>query len=219
MTSKKASLPEETLDPEDWEAMRALGHRMLDDMLDYLQTIRQRPVWQHAPEPIKAHFRTSLPLEPEPPEAIYAEFQENILPYPVGNIHPRFWGWVFGTGTVLGAMADLLAAAMNTNSGDLAQLIETSPELELVAPVALNVVCFRYVRPELDDAALDALNKAILIELQEQGIAVLSGTIIRGKYVLRVGHTNHRSRHEDFDVLAGEVIRIGREMAQRNGKA
>jgi glutamate/tyrosine decarboxylase-like PLP-dependent enzyme len=101
----------------------------------------------------------------------------------------------------------------------LAQLIETSPELELAAPVALNIVCFRYLRAGLNDAELDGLNKAILIELQEQGIAVLSGTTIRGKYVLRVGHTNHRSRREDFDVLVSEVIRMGREMARKNGKA
>jgi len=479
---------EETLDPEDWESMRALGHRMLDDMLDYMKTVRERPVWQHAPDQVKAHFKRPLPLDPQPPEEIYEEFLENVLPYPIGNIHPRFWGWVFGTGTVLGALAELLAASMNTNSGDLAhhsalhvekqvinwfkemlgfpasasglltsgcsaanliglavarntkagydlrregiqatprqmvlyasqeihssiqkavellglgsdalryvpvhddfqidlealkeaiaqdrgdghlpfcvvgaagtantgavddldaladicqqenlwlhvdgafgawaaltpgarylvagmeradslafdlhkwmympyeigcvlvrhaeahrkafsltpvylsrqdegrgltggdlpwltdygfqlsrgfqalkawmslkehgsrkygrliqqnidqarylaELIEAAPELELVAPVTLNVVCFRYTRPGLDDAALDALNKEILVELQEQGIAVPSGTTVAGKYALRVGHTNHRSQRQDFDILVREVIRIGK---------
>jgi aromatic-L-amino-acid decarboxylase len=481
---------EETLDPEDWESMRALGHRMLDDMLDYLKTVRERPVWQHAPEQVKAHFNRPLPLDPQQPEEVYEEFLEYVLPYPVGNIHPRFWGWVFGTGTVLGTLAELLAAAMNTNAGDfdhhsanhvekqvidwckemlgfpaaasglltsgcsaanligltvarnakagfdlrregiqaephrmvlyaseeihssiqkavellglgsdalrlvpvndyfqidlealkatiaqdreeghqplcvvgaagttntgaiddldaladicqqenlwlhidgafgawaalapgardlvtgmeradslafdlhkwmympyeigcvlvqreeehrkafsltpaylargeggrgltggdlpwlcdygfqlsrgfralkawmsfkehgtrkygrliqqnidqaryLAELIETTPELELAAPVTLNVVCFRHIRSGLDDAALDALNKQILVELQEQGIAVPSGTTIGGKYVLHVAHTNHRSRREDFDILVREVIRIGKEL-------
>jgi aromatic-L-amino-acid decarboxylase len=488
----KAMPPEETLDPEDWESMRALGHRMLDDMLNYLKTVRERPVWQHASDRVKAHFKRPLPLDPQPPEEIYEEFLEYVLPYPVGNIHPRFWGWVFGTGTVLGALAELLAASMNTNSGDLAhhsaihvekqvinwfkemlgfptsasglltsgcsaanliglavarntkagydlrregiqaaphkmvlyasqeihssiqkavellglgsdalryvpvnddfqidlqalksaiagdrqdghlpfcvvgaagttntgaiddldaladicqqenlwfhidgafgawaalapgarnqvagmeradslafdlhkwmympyeigcvlvrheeehrkafsltpvylsrqddgrgltggdlpwltdygfqlsrgflalkawmslkehgsrkygrmiqqnidqarylaELVDATPELELAAPVALNVVCFRYIRPGLDDAALNALNKEILVELQEQGIAVPSGTTIGGKYVLRVGHTNHRSRREDFNVLVREVIRIGKELAR-----
>ncbi len=92
----------------------------------------------------------------------------------------------------------------------LAELIQAAPELELAAPVTLNVVCFRYVRAGLDNAALDALNKAILVELQEQGIAVLSGTTIRGKYVLHAALTNHRSRREDFDVLVREMIRIGK---------
>jgi glutamate/tyrosine decarboxylase-like PLP-dependent enzyme len=95
----------------------------------------------------------------------------------------------------------------------LAELIDASLELELVAPVTLNVVCFRYIKSGLDDAALDTLNKQILVELQEQGIAVPSGTVIRGKYVLHVAHTNHRSRREDFDILVREVIRIGKELA------
>ena len=96
----------------------------------------------------------------------------------------------------------------------LAELIDAAPELELAASVTLNVVCFRYIRLGLDNAALDALNKKILVELQEQGIAAPSGTIIGGKSVLHVAHTNHRSRREDFDILVHEVIRIGEELAQ-----
>lgn len=491
MTQSKRMPPEETLDPEDWESMRALGHRMLDDMLDYMKNVRERPVWQHASEQVKAHFNEPLPLDPQSPQDIYEEFLENVLPYPIGNIHPRFWGWVFGTGTVFGALAELLAASMNTNAGDfdhhsanhvekqvvdwckemlgfpasasglltsgcsaanliglavarnakagydlrrkgirttphrmvlyasreihssiqkavellglgsdslryvpvnddfqidlealkaiivqdrkdgylpfcivgaagttntgasddlnaladiclhedlwfhidgafgawaaltpgarsqvagmercdslafdlhkwmympyeigcvlvrhaeehrkafsltavylsreeggrgltggdlpwltdygfqlsrgfralkawmsikehgsrkygrliqqnidqaryLAELIDAAPELKLAAPVTLNVVCFRYIRAGLDDAALDAINKQILVELQEQGIAVPSGTTIRNRYVLRVAHTNHRSRREDFDILVHAVIRIGAELS------
>jgi hypothetical protein len=48
-----------------------------------------------------------LPFDPTPPEEVYDEFLEYVLPYPVGNIHPRFWGWVLGTGTVLGAFAEV----------------------------------------------------------------------------------------------------------------
>ena len=61
----------------------------------------------------------ALPLDPQDPGEVYEEFQEYILPYPIGNIHPRFWGWVIGTGTVFGALAELLAASMNTNTGGL----------------------------------------------------------------------------------------------------
>jgi len=480
MVQEKAMPSEETLDPEDWESMRALGHRMVDDMLDDMKTIRERPVWQPTPDQVKAHFKRPVPLDPQPLEEIYEEFLENVLPYRRGNIHPRFWAWVVGTGTPLGVLAELLAASVNsansrvekqvidwfkevlgfpasasglltsgcsaanliglavarntkagfdvrregiqatphkmvlyasqeihmsiqkavellglgsdalrlvpvnddfqvdlealkatiaqdrqdghlpfcvvgaagtTNTGAiddlsaladvclqenlwfhvdgafgawaaltpgarnqvagmeradslafdlhkwmympkeigcvlvrreeehrkafsltpaylargeggrgmtggglrnygfqlsrgfralkawmslkehgirkygrliqqnidqaryLAELIDAAPELELAAPVTLNVVCFRYLRPGLGDAALNALNKEILVELQEQGIVVPSGTTIRGKYVLRVGHTNHRSRREDFDILVCEVIRIGKALS------
>jgi aromatic-L-amino-acid decarboxylase len=488
---EKEVKPEETLDPDDWEAMRKLGHKMLDDMVDYMKTVRERPVWQHVPEPVKAHFHSPVPPQPQPPEKIYEEFVENVLPYPMGNIHPRFWGWILGTGTVMGAFAELLAASMNTNTGGcsnhvanhvekqvldwikemleypmsasgvltsgcsaaniiglavarnakasfdvrrkglqhaqqrmalyasqeihssiqkavellglgsdalrllrvndqfqmdlealketikkdredgylpfcvvgaagttntgsiddlnaladlcqrenlwfhvdgafgawaklapqarnkvvgieradslaldlhkwmympyeigcvlvwdeeqhrkafaltpdylahgdgrlgltggdlpwfsdygfqlsrgfralkawmslkehgtrryariiqqnidqaryLGELINASPELELSAPITLNVVCFRYVAPDVSSVELDELNKRISVELQEQGVAVLSGTVINGKHVLRAANTNHRSRRADFDVLVREVLRIGRELA------
>jgi aromatic-L-amino-acid decarboxylase len=487
---------EETLDPADWESMRALGHRMVDDMVDYMKTVRERPVWQHAPDRVREHLRGPLPLEPQPAEAVYEEFVENVLPYPVGNIHPRFWGWVFGTGTVLGALAELLAATMNigasgglayhsanyvekqvidwfkemlgfpagasglltsgcsaanliglaaarnikagfdlrreglgaapqkmvlyasaeihssvqkavellglgsdalrlvpvdgdfriglralgaaiardredghrpfcvvgaagtTNTGAiddlealadlcqaedlwlhvdgafgawaalapsareqvagmeradslafdlhkwmympyeigcvlvrheeehrrafsltpaylthgegerglagrdlpwlsdygfqlsrgfralkawmslkehgslkygrliqqnidqaryLAERVEAAAQLELAAPVNLNVVCFRYVRPGLDDATLDQVNRQIVVELQEQGIAVLSGTTLRGREVLHVAHCNHRSRREDLDALVRAVIQLGERLGSAPG--
>jgi glutamate/tyrosine decarboxylase-like PLP-dependent enzyme len=95
----------------------------------------------------------------------------------------------------------------------LKDMIEAAPRLDLMAPVPLNIVCFRYNQPGLDDAALDDLNKEIILELQEQGIAVISGTTIGGKYVLRVAHTNHRTRREDFELLVQEVVRIGGQLA------
>jgi glutamate/tyrosine decarboxylase-like PLP-dependent enzyme len=95
----------------------------------------------------------------------------------------------------------------------LGKLIEAAPGLELAAPVTLNVVCFRFVRQGLDEERLDALNKQIEIELQEGGIAVVSITSVKGKRVLHVANTNHRSRREDFEVLVQEVIRLGNELA------
>ena len=482
---------EETLDPSDWEAMRSLGHRMLDDALDHLAALRERPVWQHAPAQVKAHFSGPPPLQPQSADAVYEEYLRYVLPYQVGNNHPRFWGWVVGTGTVIGMYAELLAAATDavsgafsfvgnnyvelqvldwcksllgypatasglltsgcsasnliglavartakagfevrreglsaatrplsvycsaeahsslqkavellglgsdalrrvpvngsleidvaaldrliakdrrdgllpfcvvgvagtTNTGavddlarladlcaeqglwfhvdgafgawaaiapgarhlvtgmeradslafdlhkwmylsypigcvlvrdaevhrrtfsltpsylahgegergltaidvpwlsdfglelsrgfqalkawmtikehgiekygrliqqnidqarHLAQLVESAPELELALPVSLNVVCFRYRRPGLGDAALDALNKRIEIELQERGIAVPSVVTLGGRKYLHVAITNHRSRRDDFDLLVHEVIRIGDQLA------
>ena len=69
------------------------------------------------PPDVVARLREPAPHEPQGAEAAYAEFVENILPYPMGTIHPRFWGWYMGSGSVLGALADFLAAVMNSNMG------------------------------------------------------------------------------------------------------
>lgn len=108
---------EETLDPQDWNAMRRLGHRMVEDMFDYLEHVRERPVWQPVPAEVRAALQRPLPQEPQPADEVYQEFVENILPYPMGNIHPRFWGWVMGNGTPLAMLAEMLAAGMNPNLG------------------------------------------------------------------------------------------------------
>jgi aromatic-L-amino-acid/L-tryptophan decarboxylase len=107
--------PEETLDPADWGELRRLGHRMVDDMMGYLEGVRERPVWQSVPAEARAALEGPLPLEPTDPAQVYEEFQRNILPYPTGNIHPRFWGWVMGTGTPLAMLADMLASGMNSH--------------------------------------------------------------------------------------------------------
>ena len=117
----------ETLDPENWDEMRALAHRMVDDAITYLETVRERPVWQPIPDKIAARFDAPAPHEPVGADAVYKEFSETILPYPMGNIHPRFWGWYMGAGTVLGALADFLASIMNPNLGGgnhVANLVE-----------------------------------------------------------------------------------------------
>jgi len=104
---------DETLDPKDWDEIRKLGHRMLDDMLDYLSTLRERPAWQPVPESVKDYLREPLPKEPQAASVVYKEFVENVLPYTNGNRHPRFWGWVQGNGTPLGMLADMLASGLN----------------------------------------------------------------------------------------------------------
>ncbi|MHA2232346.1 MAG: pyridoxal phosphate-dependent decarboxylase family protein, partial [Candidatus Hodarchaeales archaeon] len=108
-------LNEESLDPSDWNEFRRLSSDALDDMLNYLETVRERPVWQPIPEDVKNFFKKSVPKDPEEAREIYQDFLEKILPYPLGNTHPRFWGWVAGTGTPFAMLAELLTAAMNAN--------------------------------------------------------------------------------------------------------
>ena len=107
----------ETLDPENWDEMRALAHRMVDDAMDYLERVRERPIWKPVPEATKKAMRAPLPVEGKDASVVYEEFRRDVLPHTMGNIHPRFWGWVIGTGTPFGALADLMASTMNPNMG------------------------------------------------------------------------------------------------------
>lgn len=110
-----------SLDPEDWDAFRALAHRMVDDMVDWLATVEERPVWRPVPAEVQARFSGPAPRAGTDAEAVYQEFRDFILPYPTGNAHPRFWGWVRGAGSPLGMMADMLASGMNPHTGGFDQ--------------------------------------------------------------------------------------------------
>jgi glutamate/tyrosine decarboxylase-like PLP-dependent enzyme len=92
------------------------------------------------------------------------------------------------------------------------QLINNDPHLELMAPIGMDIVCFRFNPGNLDEEALNALNKEILMQLHEHGIAAPSYTTLNGRYCLRIAISNHRSRQEDFDLLAREVARLGQEL-------
>lgn len=105
------------LDPADWPALRALGHRMLDDMLDHLSGVRAMPVWQPMPDALREELQEKLPRTPQGAEASYEAFQRLVLPYATGNLHPRFMGWVHGGGTPIGGLAELLAGMLNANLG------------------------------------------------------------------------------------------------------
>jgi aromatic-L-amino-acid decarboxylase len=108
---------EESLDPQDWTELKKLGNLMVNDMVNFLQTIRQQPVWTKPPQPVKNNFKSALPHSSMQLGEVYDEFKQNILPYYLGNIHPRYWSWVMGTGTPQAMLAEMLAAGMNCNVG------------------------------------------------------------------------------------------------------
>ncbi|HET7602712.1 MAG TPA: pyridoxal-dependent decarboxylase, partial [Gemmatimonadales bacterium] len=108
----------------------------------------------------------------------------------------------------LDAFARLIAGNIE-QARYLGELVQQAPELELLAPVSLNIVCYRYVVPGWSDEQLNALNAELLIRLQESGVAVPSNAMINGRYALRVANTNYRSTREDFEVLVAETVKQG----------
>ncbi len=113
-----------------------------------------------------------------------------------------------------------LVSRHNALARHLAELIDYAPELERLAPVELSTVCFRAVPPRLrgDDAALDAFNKAVMREVQREGEAFLSGTMLRGCFVLRACVLHSMTTEEDIVALVGAVQRaVGRTCITRAG--
>lgn len=114
-----------TLDPsspEDWETLREQAHRMLDDILNYTEYLRDRPVWQPIHAEARQAFQQPLPQKPTALAAAHQTFMQDILPYSIGNAHPGFMGWVQGGGTPVGMLAEMLAAGLNANVGGRDQI-------------------------------------------------------------------------------------------------
>jgi aromatic-L-amino-acid decarboxylase len=93
----------------------------------------------------------------------------------------------------------------------LRERIEASPSLELLAPVSLNIVCFRY---RSEDA--DRVNAAIVADLQESGIAAPSTTSIHGRLAIRAAIVNHRTDASDIDALIEATITYGEARTKHN---
>ncbi len=123
---------EETFDPADWKQFANLAHRALDDMIAYLSSVRERPSFREIPADSKQHLSQGLPEHGIGLEKTYAEITEHILPYPTGNIHPRFWSWVGGTGTPQALLADIVISAMNSCNLGFDEAVPTYVELELL---------------------------------------------------------------------------------------
>ena len=106
---------ESLLDPNDWDAFRAEAHRLLDACIDHLGDVRKHP-WQPVGE---ARVRLGLGegVAGRGIHALVDELVSDVLPYATGNIHPKFFGWVHGTGLASGLLSEMVAATMNSNCG------------------------------------------------------------------------------------------------------
>jgi aromatic-L-amino-acid decarboxylase len=109
----KPETTEHTLDPADWQDFKGLAHRMIDDMIAHLSSLDSQPAWKPMPDRVRQSLHEELPVCGQGANKAYSDFVEHVLPFPNGNLHPRYWGWVQGTGTPLAMLADMLASGMN----------------------------------------------------------------------------------------------------------
>jgi len=96
----------------------------------------------------------------------------------------------------------------------LADLIRKEPNLELMAPVASNIACFRYKVEGFSEAALEKLNRSIMMDLWKINPMMITDTTVKGKYMLRVCNVNNKTQREDFDFLINEIKKIGEKVTQ-----
>jgi glutamate/tyrosine decarboxylase-like PLP-dependent enzyme len=106
-----------SLDPDDLPSFRAAAHASLDAMLDGIEAATRGPVWRRMPDAVRASFDAPLPRAARAFADVAADFAARVAPFTAGNRHPRFFGWVHGGGTAVGALAEMLAAGLDANVG------------------------------------------------------------------------------------------------------
>ena len=228
-----AESTEQNLDPANWDDLRQLGHRMIDDMLNYLKTVAERPAWQPIPGHVVEALNKPLPQDPQDARAVYEDFEKLVLPYNKNNIHPRFWSWVEGGGTPFGMLADMLASGMNPNLaiGDHApvhverQVLDWCKEI-FGFPAGASGVLTSGASMANITALVVARNQ--IPGIKEKGVRAASGQpliygssethncVIKGAAAIGIGAGNFRKVPVDSDYriridVLREMIRVDRE--------
>ena len=94
----------------------------------------------------------------------------------------------------------------------LARRLDGIARVDVVAPVSLNIVCFRLDPGDRDESALRALNTEVMLRLQESGRAAISDTTVKGRHCLRAALVNHRTRQEDLDLFVDALETVASEV-------
>lgn len=106
------------LDPDDWNGVADYIAEFTADEIRELAASLDSDIWQPVPEPLKQLFQQeSVPVEESSLENVVESYRRDIRPYRNGNTHPRFFGWVQGTGTIPALMADIAISILNPNCG------------------------------------------------------------------------------------------------------
>ena len=140
--------------------------------------------------------------------------------YYAGDCHHQFVNP--GRDSCVYYLAMELVAALVRRHATLAQrlaaAVDGARDLERVTPVGLSVVCFRYAPPRLagDAPRLDALNKVLVEQIQADGRAFLTGTVLRGRFALRACVLHYGTTEGDIDALVETVRETGARLARES---
>lgn len=107
-------MSDHSLDPKDWDQFRSEAHDLLDHCIDLMQRAEERP-WQHVPEGLQEQYAIGQTKARN--ADLMTRLRDEVLPYHAGNTHPKYWGWVQGTGMATDVTASMVAAVMNSNCG------------------------------------------------------------------------------------------------------
>ncbi|GAA3209398.1 pyridoxal phosphate-dependent decarboxylase family protein [Dactylosporangium siamense] len=96
------------------DELTSAGRRAADITAGYLAGVGERPVWQPVPEADRSWLmRQELPSSGRPLSDLLDDISSRVLPYPMGNGHPRFFGWVNSAPSAAGVLVAPIAAALN----------------------------------------------------------------------------------------------------------
>ncbi len=224
-------------DPEDWEELRDQLHRSVDDMVNWLMQVRNREPWRPIPDSVKNNFSYDWNEKGRNLEDLYEEFHKYILPYPSGNIHPRYWGWVNGTGIPHDLMVEMLIATMNSNVGGrehIANYVErqvlnwykslfgfpqSSSGILTTGCSIANLIGLTVARTAKLGEKIREVGQASMPQPIYYGSNQVHSSIYKALEIIGVGRSNFRAIpvHEDFtiDIKALEE-RIKEDLSSQN---
>ncbi|MDY7103618.1 MAG: pyridoxal-dependent decarboxylase [Actinomycetota bacterium] len=100
--------------PMTTAALRRHGHEVVDLVVDHLEHLADGPPWQPVPPAVRDTLEaTPLPADGMGPAELLERIRRDVLPYPFGNGHPRFFGWANPPPSLEGVLVDMIATAMN----------------------------------------------------------------------------------------------------------
>ena len=103
----------------DKENFRKIGHQLIDDISDFISSIDKKPVTvNESPSQLQSILgNNTLPVNGTPATELIPRVTDLIFNHSLFNGHPKFLGYITSSASPIGALADLLAATVNSNVG------------------------------------------------------------------------------------------------------